>query len=171
VTAVDRSGFVDTTIVAESALISAAAERRQVTVVFVDLIGSSRLAQALDPEDFSDLIVAYRRAATTAIEAHRGFVARFLGDGILAYWGYPRAREQDPQRAVAAGLAIVAAMSDLNRQPPIAGVQLRVLSSSVRLVRQRGALTISSARHRIPRRDSSNWPIQTLFSSPKPCVS
>jgi class 3 adenylate cyclase len=122
-------------------LIPAAAERRQVTVVFVDVIGSSRLAQALDPEDFSDLIVAYRRAATTAIEAHRGFVARFVGDGILAYWGYPRAREQDPKRAVAAGLAIIAAISDLNRQPLIAGIQLGVriaIDSGIVVVGQLG---------------------------------
>src|SRR5215831_13933711 len=141
-TIIDRDNIIDTTTsVRNSVLIAAAAERRQVTVVFVDVIGSSRLAQALDPEDFGDLIVAYRRAATTAIEAHSGFVARFVGDGILAYWGYPRAREQDPKRAVAAGLAIVAAIKDLNHQPLIAGIQLGVriaIDSGIVVVGQLG---------------------------------
>lgn len=102
------------------------AERRQVTVVFVDLVGSTRLAETLDPEDVGDLIVAFRRAATAAIEAHGGFVARYLGDGILAYWGYPKANEQDPRRAVSGGLAVVTAIGEVNRTLPIAGAQLSV---------------------------------------------
>ncbi|MCP3389405.1 AAA family ATPase [Bradyrhizobium sp. CCGB12] len=104
----------------------AEAERRQVTVVFVDLVGSTRLAETLDPEDVGDLIVAFRRAATAAIEAHGGFVARYLGDGILAYWGYPKANEQDPRRAVSGGLAVVAAIGEVNRTLPIGGAQLSV---------------------------------------------
>ncbi|WP_439576607.1 ATP-binding protein [Elioraea sp.] len=90
------------------------AERRQVTVAFIDMVGSSRLAAMLDPEDMSELIVAYRRAAGAAIEAHGGYIARFLGDGILAYWGFPRAREDDTARAVSGCLAVLDAMDALN---------------------------------------------------------
>jgi class 3 adenylate cyclase/tetratricopeptide (TPR) repeat protein len=90
------------------------AERRQVTVAFVDMVGSSRLAAMLDPEDMSELIVAYRRAAGAAIEAHGGYIARFLGDGILAYWGFPRAREDDTARAISGCLAVLDAVDALN---------------------------------------------------------
>lgn len=90
------------------------AERRQVTVAFIDMVGSSRLAAMLDPEDMSELIVAYRRAAGAAIEAHGGYIARFLGDGILAYWGFPRAREDDTARAVSGCLAVLDALDALN---------------------------------------------------------
>lgn len=90
------------------------AERRQVTVAFIDMVGSSRLAAMLDPEDMSELIVAYRRAAGAAIEAHGGYIARFLGDGILAYWGFPRAREDDTARAISGCLAVLDAIDALN---------------------------------------------------------
>jgi len=90
------------------------AERRQVTVAFIDMVGSSRLAALLDPEDMSELIVAYRRAAGAAIEAHGGYIARFLGDGILAYWGFPRAREDDTARAISGCLAVLDAVDALN---------------------------------------------------------
>ena len=90
------------------------AERRQVTVAFIDMVGSSRLAAMLDPEDMSELIVAYRRAAGAAIEAHGGYIARFLGDGILAYWGFPRAREDDTARAISGCLAVLDGVDALN---------------------------------------------------------
>jgi predicted ATPase/class 3 adenylate cyclase len=102
------------------------AERRQVTVMFVDLVGSSRLAELLDPEDFGELIVAYRRAASAIIEARNGFVARYLGDGILAYWGYPKAREHNTGRAVSAGLEIISAVEKLNRNLRITDISLCV---------------------------------------------
>ena len=85
------------------------AERRQITVMFCDIVGSSALAARLDPEDFSDLIIRYRRTVTAAVEGHGGFVARYVGDGVLAYWGYPRAHEDDPNRCIASAIDIVAA--------------------------------------------------------------
>ena len=90
------------------------AERRQITVMFCDIVGSSALATRLDPEDFSDLIVKYRRTVTATVEAHGGFVARYVGDGILAYWGYPRAHEDDPNRAIAASIDVVAGIPALS---------------------------------------------------------
>jgi class 3 adenylate cyclase/tetratricopeptide (TPR) repeat protein len=102
------------------------AERRQVTVAFVDMVGSSRLAAMLDPEDMSELIVAYRRAAGAAIEAHGGYIARFLGDGILAYWGFPRAREDDTARAISGCLAVLDSLDALNAAGLAAGQRISV---------------------------------------------
>ncbi|MCS6921582.1 MAG: AAA family ATPase [Elioraea sp.] len=90
------------------------AERRQVTVAFIDMVGSSRLTALLGAEEMSELIVAYRRAAGAAIEAHGGYIARMLGDGILAYWGFPRAREDDAARALSGCLAVLEAMAAVN---------------------------------------------------------
>jgi len=123
------------------------AERRQITVVYVDMVGSSRLAAQLDPEDFGELIVRYRAAAAAAIDAHGGFVARYLGDGILAYWGYPRAHEDDPRRAVSAGLAVVAAMKAFNEaRDGAAPVHVRVgIDSGIVVVGQLGQMAAGSA--------------------------
>lgn len=100
------------------------AERRQVGVMMVDMIGSSRLARRLDPEDFSALTLAYRRAASGAIAANGGFVARYLGDGILAYWGYPRAHEDDTRRAIAGGLAVQQAVAAASQALGLADMHL-----------------------------------------------
>lgn len=78
------------------------------------MVGSSRLTALLGAEEMSELIVAYRRAAGAAIEAHGGYIARMLGDGILAYWGFPRAREDDAARALAGCLAVLEAMEAVN---------------------------------------------------------
>lgn len=83
-----------------------AAERRQITLVFIDLVGSTALTERLDPEDMGDLYHAYRAAAGTIIEGYGGCVAQFVGDGILAYFGYPQAQEDDAVRAVRAALEI-----------------------------------------------------------------
>ena len=91
-----------------------AAERRQLTVMFCDLVGSSELAQRQDPEDLRELISAYQGVCQSAIERYEGFVARYVGDGILAYFGYPQAHEEDAERAVRAGLGIIEGMSKLN---------------------------------------------------------
>jgi class 3 adenylate cyclase/tetratricopeptide (TPR) repeat protein len=82
-------------------------ERRYLTVMFCDLVDSTRLAGELDPEDMRDLVAAYQRVCAAAIAEHSGFLARYLGDGVLAYFGYPEAHEDDARLAVAAGLAIV----------------------------------------------------------------
>ena len=89
------------------------AERRQLTVMFADLVGSTELSQALDPEDLRDLNRAYQDAAKAAVERFGGFLARYMGDGVLAYFGYPTAHEDDPERAIRAGLALNSAMRRL----------------------------------------------------------
>jgi class 3 adenylate cyclase len=92
----------------------AEAERRQLTVMFCDLVGSTQLTQKLDPEDLRDLNRAYQDACTAAIERYEGYVARYMGDGILAYFGYPQAHEDDAERSVYAGLGILEAIADLD---------------------------------------------------------
>jgi class 3 adenylate cyclase len=98
------------------------AERRLLTVMFCDLVDSTGLSVRLDPEDLRDLLEAYRVSVTDAVARFDGFIARFLGDGILVYFGFPLAHEDDAERAVSAGLAAVAAVDGLK---PRAGVQLR----------------------------------------------
>lgn len=83
------------------------AERRQLTVMFCDLVGSTELSQQLDPEDLREVNRAYQDACKTAIERYEGYVARYMGDGVLAYFGYPQAHEDDAERAGRAGLALV----------------------------------------------------------------
>ena len=90
-----------------------AAERRQLTVMFCDLVGSTALSVRLDPEDMLQVIRAYQDACSGAITVYDGFVAKFMGDGVLAYFGFPRAHEDDAERAVRAGLAIAAAVAKL----------------------------------------------------------
>lgn len=89
------------------------AERRQLTVMFCDLAGSTRLSALLDPEDLQALNRAYRKVCTELIQHYDGYVARFMGDGVLAYFGYPRAHEDDAVRAVRAALDITAEVPDL----------------------------------------------------------
>jgi class 3 adenylate cyclase len=93
---------------------SANAERRQLTVMFCDLVGSTALSTNLDPEDLRAIISDYQRCCTELVERNGGFVARYLGDGVLAYFGYPRADEHEAEHAVRAGLALVEAVSKLN---------------------------------------------------------
>lgn len=88
-------------------------ERRQVTVVFTDLVGSTALATRLDPEDLSRLLRNYRDVCTGVIGKYDGFIAQYLGDGVLAYFGYPQAQEQAAERAIRAGLEIVKEMGRL----------------------------------------------------------
>ena len=89
------------------------AERRQLTVMFVDLVGSTALSACLDPEDLRELIGAYHRRVAAGIERLGGFVAKYMGDGVLVYFGYPRAQEDDAERAIRAGLELVAAVPNL----------------------------------------------------------
>jgi class 3 adenylate cyclase len=90
-----------------------AAERRQLTVMFCDLVRSTARSARLDPEDLGEVIGAYHRCCTEQIVKSGGFVARYLGDGVLAYFGYPRAHEHDAERAVRTGLALVEAVPKL----------------------------------------------------------
>ena len=89
------------------------AERRQLTVMFCDLVGSTALAARLDPEDMRSIIAAYHKCCAALIASNGGFVAKYMGDGVLAYFGYPQAHEHDAERAVRAGLAIVEAAPKL----------------------------------------------------------
>src|SRR5262245_63194026 len=82
------------------------AERRALTVMFCDLVGSTARSARLDPEDLRDVLTGYQRRATEIVEAAGGRVARYEGDGILAYFGYPAASENDAERAVRAGLEL-----------------------------------------------------------------
>ena len=100
-----------------------AAERRQLTVMFCDLVGSTALSARLDPEDLRGIIGVYHRCCAELIERCGGFVAKYMGDGVLAYFGYPQAHEHDAERAVQAGLAIVEAAPKL---VTIAGSPLQV---------------------------------------------
>jgi class 3 adenylate cyclase/tetratricopeptide (TPR) repeat protein len=99
------------------------AERRQLTVMFCDLVGSTALSVKFDPEDLRGIIAGYRRCCTELVERNGGFVARYMGDGVLAYFGYPQAHEHDAERAVRAGLALVEAVQRLDAA---AGVPLQV---------------------------------------------
>jgi class 3 adenylate cyclase/tetratricopeptide (TPR) repeat protein len=96
------------------------AQRRQLTVMFVDLVGSTQLAAALDPEDLREVVGAYQDCCTRVIERFEGHVAKFLGDGVLAYFGYPQAHEDDAERAIRAGLDLVDAISRLGLAVPLA---------------------------------------------------
>src|SRR5215471_11617256 len=86
---------------------NAAGERRQLTVMFCDLVGSTALSARLDPEDLHGIIGAYHRCCTELIERNGGFVAKYMGDGVLAYFGYPQAHEHDAERAVRAALNFI----------------------------------------------------------------
>jgi class 3 adenylate cyclase/predicted ATPase len=90
-----------------------AAERRQLTVMFVDLVGSTALSARLDPEDMREIVGGYHRSCAEQITRAGGFVAKYMGDGVLAYFGYPQAHEHDAERAVLAGLALVEAVPKL----------------------------------------------------------
>lgn len=97
-----------------AAPVSSGAERRQITVMFCDLVGSTALSQRLDPEDLRALMQHYQRACADAIERHEGTVAQLLGDGVMAYFGWPRAHEDDAARAVQTALAIVEAVKAID---------------------------------------------------------
>jgi len=90
------------------------AERRQVTVMFSDLVGSTALSAHMDPEDLREIIFAYQKCVTETVHRFDGFVARYMGDGVLVYFGYPFAHEDDAERAVQAGLETIAAVSALS---------------------------------------------------------
>jgi hypothetical protein len=93
---------------------SVGAERRQLTVMFCDLVGSTALASRLDPEDLREVIGAYHRAVADMVGRFDGFVAKYMGDGVLIYFGYPQAHEDDAERGVRAGLAVIEAVDRLD---------------------------------------------------------
>src|SRR5882724_2419509 len=94
-----------------------AGERRHLTVLFCDLVGSTEIAGHLDPEEWREIVGEYHRAAAQAIERFGGHVAQYLGDGVMAFFGYPEAHDNDAERAARAGLAILDAISKLDESP------------------------------------------------------
>jgi len=95
------------------------AERRQVTVMFSDLVGSTALSTRMDPEDFREIISAYQKCVAEAVKRFGGFVAKYMGDGVLVYFGYPQAHEDDAERAARAGLELIAAVGALKNESPL----------------------------------------------------
>ena len=94
-------------------------ERRQVTVMFSDLVGSTALSTRMDPEDLREVISAYQKCVADTVQHFGGFVAKYMGDGVLVYFGYPQAHEDDAERAVRAGLELVAAVGGLKTHAPL----------------------------------------------------
>lgn len=112
-------------------------ERRQLTVLFCDIVGSTVLSQLLDPEDLGELIAAYQKVCGDAIIAHDGYIAQYLGDGVVAYFGYPRSHEDEAQRAVRCGLDIlegIKALRDSGRLPPGSAFHVRLGAHTGRVV-------------------------------------
>jgi class 3 adenylate cyclase len=95
------------------------AERRQVTVMFSDLVGSTALAARMDPEDLREVISAYQKCVAETVQRFGGFVAKYMGDGVLVYFGYPQAHEDDAERAVKAGLELIQAVGRLKSSAPL----------------------------------------------------
>jgi class 3 adenylate cyclase len=96
-----------------------AAERRQVTVLFSDLVGSTALSARMDPEDLREVISAYQNSVAMTVQRFGGFVAKYMGDGVLVYFGYPQAHEDDAERAVRAGLELIQAVGALKSSAPL----------------------------------------------------
>src|SRR5262249_24843755 len=98
---------------------AAEAERRQLTVMFCDLVGSTPLSTRFDPEDLREIVGAYHRCVADTVGRFGGFVAKYMGDGVLVYFGYPEAHEDDAERAVRAGLAVTDGVGGLATQEPV----------------------------------------------------
>jgi class 3 adenylate cyclase len=114
-------------------------ERRHLTVLFCDLVGSTAIASRLDPEQWRETVAGYHRAAADAITRFDGHVAKYLGDGVMAYFGWPAAHDNDSERAARAGLAILDAIAKLNQQPGHAKLSARVGIDSGTVVIAKGA--------------------------------
>jgi class 3 adenylate cyclase len=113
------SADLATTSIAPSASPEDRAERRQVTVMFSDLVGSTALSARMDPEDLREVISGYQKCVADTVQRFGGFVAKYMGDSVLIYFGYPQAHEYDAERAVRAGLELVAAITALKWSVPL----------------------------------------------------
>jgi class 3 adenylate cyclase/tetratricopeptide (TPR) repeat protein len=119
-------------------------ERRHLTVMFSDLVGSTELAARLDPEEWQETVAAYHRAAAEAIARYGGHAAKYLGDGVMAYFGYPEAHDNDAERAARSGLAIVDAISKLNERSGTGSSPSSPVKLSVRVGIDSGAVVVSA---------------------------
>src|ERR1700722_9761679 len=114
-------------------------ERRHLTVLFCDLVGSTAIAARLDPEQWRETLAGFHRVAAEAISRFDGHVAKYLGDGVMAYFGWPAAHDNDAERAARAGLALLDAIAKLNEQPGHAKLSARVGIDSGLVVIGKGA--------------------------------
>src|SRR6202521_2273196 len=114
-------------------------ERRHLTVLFCDLVGSTAIATRLDPEQWRETVAGYHRAAAEAITRFDGHVVKYLGDGVMAVFGWPAAHDNDAERAARAGLALLDAIAKLNEQPGHARLSARVGIDSGTVVIGKGA--------------------------------
>jgi class 3 adenylate cyclase len=119
-----------TETVPASAAVSSEAERRQLTVMFCDLVGSTPLSARYDPEDLREIVGAYHRCVADTVARLAGFVAKYMGDGVLVYFGYPEAHEDDAEQAVRSGLAVIDTVGRLTTPEPL-NVRLGVASGLV----------------------------------------
>ena len=127
------------------------AERRHLTVLFCELVGSSAFAAQMDPEDWRAALAAYHRVAGDAMRQFGGHVAKYLGNGLMAFFGYPEAHENDAERAVRAGLALLAAISKLNESEthPTLSARIGVDSGAVVVGTEQRKILMFSAMCRI----------------------
>src|SRR5690242_4168416 len=114
-------------------VVPSAGERRHLTVLYCDLVGSTEIAARLDPEEWHEVIASYHRAAAEAIIRFGGYVAQYQGDGVMAYFGWPQAHDNDGERATRAGLAILGAILKLNHDSigPTLAVRVGIDSGAV----------------------------------------
>ena len=106
------------------------AERRQLTVMFCDLVGSTALSARLDPEDLREVLGAYHTAVAAEVERLGGFVAKYMGDGVLIYFGYPQAHEDDAERSLHTGLALIDRISRLHTQGAMLAVRIGIATEA-----------------------------------------
>ena len=147
------------------------AERRQVTVMFCDLVGSTALSARMDPEDLREVIAAYHKCVAETVRRFGGFVAKYMGDGVLVYFGYPQAHEDDAERAVRAGLELIEAVGELKTQCAAANPCWHCHRAGRgwrpdRIGRARRSVA-SSARRQTLRRACKGLPSRTRSSSPR----
>jgi class 3 adenylate cyclase len=119
IAALGASAATTTPTAAVSDASAAEAERRQLTVMFCDLVGSTPLSTRFDPEDLREIVGAYHRCVADTVARFGGFVAKYMGDGVVIYFGYPEAHEDDAERAARAGLAVIDAVGRLATQEPL----------------------------------------------------
>ena len=116
---ITKSASVETETGAPSATPADRGERRQVTVMFSDLVGSTDLSSRMDSEDLRDVISAYQKCVAETVKRFGGYVAKYMGDGVLVYFGYPQAHEDNAERAVRGGLAVIEAIARISSVEPL----------------------------------------------------
>jgi class 3 adenylate cyclase len=130
------------------------AERRPLSVMFCDLVGSTALSSQLDPEDLREVIRAYQACVATTIQRFNGFIARYVGDGVLIYFGWPEARETDAKRAVRAGLAVAAAAGAAQQGGRPLQVRIGIATGLV-VIGSRSAMATRASKRRWAKRLTS----------------